>query len=108
MAGVAQKDARVPFRTPEFERRIRSRRRKMKRINGIAQIVGRESELSRTGIQRFPAMRISLMNPTLAADAAVDTGGVSAVFEVVRDGLTMTAVRPCGSRGRRLGLRRRL
>ena len=37
------------------------------------------------------------MNPTLAADAAVDAG-VSAVLEVVRDDLTMTA----------LGLRRRL
>ena len=34
------------------------------------------------------------MHPTLAADTAVDAGGVSAVLEVVRDALTMTTVRP--------------
>ena len=28
------------------------------------------------------------MHPTLTADTAVDAGGVSAVLEVVRDGLT--------------------
>jgi hypothetical protein len=32
------------------------------------------------------------MHPTLAAETAVDAGGVSAVLEVVRDGLTMTAL----------------
>jgi hypothetical protein len=32
------------------------------------------------------------MHPTLAADTTVDAGGVSAVLEVVRDGLTTTAL----------------
>jgi hypothetical protein len=32
------------------------------------------------------------MHPTLAADTAADAGGVIAVLEVVRDGLTMTGL----------------
>jgi hypothetical protein len=34
------------------------------------------------------------MHPTLTAATAVDAAGVSAVLEVVLNGLTMTAVRP--------------